>query len=138
MANLEAVYAAVDEAAALDPLETFSERWDRKYPKISQFWWDNWPNLSAYFKHSQEVHHLIYTTNTIEGYNRQLRKVTKARSVFPTDGSPLKMLYLAMMDITKKWGKTAGLERDPRSTDSVLRGSYAGLTGCKPACQGSG
>ncbi|MGN8889912.1 transposase, partial [Dysosmobacter sp. HCP28S3_G4] len=66
-------------------------------------WRDNWPNLSTYFKYPQEVRRLIYTTNTIEGFNRQLRKVTKAKSVFPTDDSLLKMLYLAMIDITKKW-----------------------------------
>ena len=54
-------------------------------------------------KYPQEVRRLIYTTNAIEGFNRQLRKVTKAKSVFPTDDSLLKMLYLAMMDITKKW-----------------------------------
>ena len=103
MADLKAVYAAVDEAAALDALDTFSERWDKKYSKISQSWRDNWANLSTYFKFPQEVRRLIYTTNTIEGFNRQLRKVTKSKSVFPTDDSLLKMLYLAMMDITKKW-----------------------------------
>ena len=103
MADLKAVYAAVDEPAALDALDTFSERWDKKYPKISQSWRDNWANLSTYFKYPQEVRRLIYTTNTIEGFNRQLRKVTKSKSVFPTDDSLLKMLYLAMMDITKKW-----------------------------------
>ena len=103
MADLKAVYAAVDETAALDALDAFSARWDKKYPKISQSWRDNWPNLSTYFKYPQEVRRLIYTTNTIEGFNRQLRKVTKAKSVFPTDNSLLKMLYLAMMDITKKW-----------------------------------
>ena len=88
-------------------------------------------------KYLQEVRRLIYTTNTIEGFNRQLRKVTKAKSVFPTDDSLLKMLYLAMMDITKKmdW-QTAGLERNPRSTGCVLRGSYTGLTGCVLTCQG--
>ena len=103
MADLKAVYAAVDEAAALDALDTFSERWDKKYPKIAPSWRENWPNLSTYFKYPQEVRRLIYTTNAIEGFNRQLRKVTKAKSVFPTDDSLLKMLYLAMMDITKKW-----------------------------------
>ena len=103
MADLKAVYAAVDEVAALDALGTFAERWDKKYPKISQSWRDNWSNLSTYFKYPQEVRHLIYTTNAIEGVNRQLRKVTKAKSVFPTDDSLLKMLYLAMMDITRKW-----------------------------------
>ena len=89
--------------AALDALDTFGEHWDRKYPKISRSWRDNWANLSTYFKYPQEVRRLIYTTNAIEGFNRQLRKVTKAKSVFPTDDSLLKMLYLAMMDITKKW-----------------------------------
>ena len=59
-------------------------------------------NLSTYSKYPQEARRLIYTTNAIEGFNRQLRKVTKAKSVFPSDDSLLKMLYLAMMDITKK------------------------------------
>lgn len=103
MADLKAVYAAVDESSALEALEVFAQRWDNKYPKISASWQDNWPNLSTYFKFPQEVRRLIYTTNAIEGFNRQLRKVTKAKSVFPTDDSLLKMLYLAMMDITKKW-----------------------------------
>ena len=103
MADLKAVYAAVDEPAALDALDTFAEHWDKKYPKISQSWRDNWANLSTYFKFPQALRRLIYTTNTIEGFNRQLRKVTKSKSVFPTDDSLFKMLYLAMIDITKKW-----------------------------------
>ena len=103
MADLKAVYTAVDENAALDALEIFAEHWDKKYPKISASWRDNWPNLSTYFKFPQEIRRLIYTTNAIEGFNRQLRKVTKAKSVFPTDDSLLKMLYLAMTDITRKW-----------------------------------
>jgi len=103
MADLKAVYAAVDEPSALEALNAFSGRWDKKYPKISSSWQENWPNLSTYFKYPQEVRRLIYTTNAIEGFNRQLRKVTKAKSVFPTDDSLLKMLYLAMVDITKKW-----------------------------------
>jgi transposase-like protein len=103
MADLKAVYAAVDEPTALDALEAFSGRWDKKYPKISESWRENWPNLSTYFKYPQEVRRLIYTTNAIEGFNRQLRKVTKSKTVFPTDDSLFKMLYLAMMDITKKW-----------------------------------
>ena len=103
MADLKAVYAAVDEQTALDALDIFAKHWDKKYPKISQSWREKWPNLSTYFKYPQEVRRLIYTTNTIEGFNRQLRKVTKSKSVFPTDDSLFKMLYLAMMDITKKW-----------------------------------
>ena len=103
MADLKAVYAAVDEPAALAALDTFAEHWDKKYPKISQSWRNNWANLSTYFKFPQALRRLIYTTNTIEGFNRQLRKVTKSKSVFPTDDSLFKMLYLAMIDITKKW-----------------------------------
>lgn len=103
MADLKKVYTAVDEEAALNALDAFAAAWDAKYPKISKSWYDNWANLSTYFKFPQELRKLIYTTNTIEGFNRQIRKVTKAKSVFPTDDSLFKMLYLAMKDITKKW-----------------------------------
>lgn len=103
MLDLKAVYAAPDEQSALDALEEFSKKWDGKYPQISKSWQANWMNLSTYFKYPQEVRRLIYTTNAIEGFNRQLRKVTKSKSVFPTDDSLFKMLYLAMIDITKKW-----------------------------------
>ena len=103
MADLKKVYAAIDEQTALAELENFDEKWGNKYPKIAISWKDNWANLSTYFKYPQEVRTLIYTTNAIEGFNRQLRKVTKNKGVFPTDDSLLKMLYLAMMDITKKW-----------------------------------
>ena len=109
MANLKRVYQAVDEQSALAALDDFAEIWDKKYPKISKSWRENWANLSTYFKYPQEVRRLIYTTNSIEGFNRQLRKVTKTRSVFPTDDSLFKMLYLAMVDITKKW---TGRQRD--------------------------
>lgn len=103
MADLKKVYAAIDEATALYELESFDEKWSSKYPKIAVSWKANWANLSTYFKYPQEVRTLIYTTNAIENFNRQLRKVTKSKSVFPTDDSLLKMLYLAMIDITKKW-----------------------------------
>ena len=103
MADLKKVYTAATEEAALDALDEFAAVWDSKYPKISKSWYENWPNLSTYFKFPQELRKLIYTTNAIEGFNRQLRKVTKTKSVFPTDDSLFKMLYLAMKDITKKW-----------------------------------
>ena len=103
MADLKAVYAAVDEPSAQSALDAFEEAWGKKYPRIAASWRENWANLSTYFKFPQEIRRLIYTTNAIEGFNRQLRKVTKSKTVFPTDDSLLKMLYLAMMDITKKW-----------------------------------
>ena len=103
MADLKRVYQAVDEQSALAALDDFAEIWDKKYPKISKSWRENWANLSTYFKFPEELRRLIYTTNAIEGFNRQLRKVTKSKAVFLTDDSLFKMLYLTMLDITKKW-----------------------------------
>ena len=103
MADLKLVYAAPTEETALNELELFKDKWDSKYPKIHKSWHDNWATLSTYFKYPEAVRRLIYTTNAIEGFNRQLRKVTKSKTVFPSDDSLLKMLYLATMDITKKW-----------------------------------
>ena len=76
MADLKKVYAAIDEQTALAELENFDEKWSNKYPKIAISWREKWANLSTYFKYPQEVRTLIYTTNAIEGFNRQLRKVT--------------------------------------------------------------
>ena len=103
MSDLKRVYAAPTEEIALNELELFKDKWDSKYPKIYKSWHDNWATLSTYFKYPEAVRRLIYTTNAIEGFNRQLRKVTKSKTVFPSDDSLLKMLYLATMDITKKW-----------------------------------
>jgi transposase-like protein len=103
MVDLKQVYAAVEETTALYELDQFEGKWQARYPKIAQSWRQNWPTLSTYFKYPQEVRTLIYTTNAIENFNRGLRKVTKSKSVFPTDDALMKMLYLAMMDITKKW-----------------------------------
>lgn len=103
MADLKRVYGAPTEETALSELDSFEAKWGEKYPKIVKSWKDNWVNSSTYFKYSEAVRRLIYTTNAIEGFNRQLRKVTKSKTVFPSDESLLKMLYLAMIDITKKW-----------------------------------
>lgn len=122
MADLKKVYAAVDEQTAQYQLDVFEEKWGGKYPKIALSWRSNWANLSTYFKYPQEVRTLIYTTNAIENFNRQLRKVTKSKSVFPTDDSLLKMLYLAMVDITKKW---TGRRRDWGQIHSQLEVFFA-------------
>ena len=103
MADLKTVYSAPDEKTAVTNLEELGKKWDSKYPQIHKSWSERWPTLATYFKYPEAVRRLIYTTNTIEGFNRQLRKVTKSKTDFPSDDSLLKMLYLAMMDITKKW-----------------------------------
>jgi len=103
MADLKSVYKAPSEETALSQLEHFDAVWGKKYPKITVSWRKNWAELSTFFKYPEAVRKLIYTTNSIEGFNRQLRKVTKNKGVFPTDDSLFKMLYLATVDITKKW-----------------------------------
>ena len=122
MADLKKVYGAVDEETALFELEQFSAKWDAKYPKISQSWQARWAELSTYFKYPQSVRTLIYTTNSIENFNRQLRKVTKSKAVFPNDDALLKMLYLAQVDITKKW---TGRRRDWGEIHSQLEVFFA-------------
>ena len=108
MADLKKVYAAVDEKTALYELEQFAAKWNSKYPKISASWKAHWPELSTYFKYPQSVRTLIYTTNSIENFNRQLRKVSKNRSVFPNDDSLLKMLCLVRQTLQETGPADAG------------------------------
>lgn len=103
MKDLKLVYKADTEELALKALDDLEEAWGRKYPSSIASWRNNWPQLSTYFKYPPEIRKLIYTTNSIENFNRQLRKVTKTRTIFPTDDALFKILYLAMIDITKKW-----------------------------------
>ena len=103
MKDLKTVYKADTEELALTSLDELEEKWGKKYPTSIASWRNNWPQLSTYFKYPGEIRKLIYTTNAIENFNRQLRKVTKSKTIFPTDDSLFKSLYLAMMDITKKW-----------------------------------
>ncbi|WP_281944500.1 IS256 family transposase [Paenibacillus tyrfis] len=102
-ADLKPIYKAVTEEAALLELERFEENWGSKYPLIVKSWRQNWDELATFFKYPPELRKLIYTTNMIESYHRQLRKVTKGKSIFPTDESLLKMLYLSTMDVVRKW-----------------------------------
>lgn len=103
MKDLKLVYKANTEDLALQNLDRLDEKWSSKYPNTIKSWRVNWPSLATFFKYPPELRRMIYTTNAIENFNRQLRKVTKTRSIFPTDDSLFKILYLAMVDITKKW-----------------------------------
>lgn len=100
---LKPIYAAPSEAAGLEALEEFNTVWGEKYPLIVSSWRNNWPELSTFFKYPPQIRKIIYTTNIIESYHRQLRKVTKGKTIFPTDDSLLKMLYLVTQDVMKKW-----------------------------------
>ena len=88
---------------ALEALDALEETWGKKYGASVASWRNNWPQLSTFFKYPAEIRKIIYTTNAIENFNRGLRKVTKAKVVFPTDDALFKSIYLAMTDITKKW-----------------------------------
>jgi transposase-like protein len=103
MTGLKAIYQAPSEDDALYHLEEFKDNWGKKYPQIGKSWEDNWAALSAYFKYPAEVRRLIYTTNAVEGFHRMLRKYTKTKTVFPSDDSLKKSIYLSIQEISKKW-----------------------------------
>ncbi len=101
--DLKNIYSAPTEKFAQEQLLIFSNKWDKKYPYISRSWNTNWTELSTYFKYSSEVKKLIYTTNPIESLNRYLRKVSKNKSTFPNENAVIKLFYLAINDMEKKW-----------------------------------
>jgi len=103
MKDLKPVYQASTKELAEEKLLELDEKWGKRYPVVINSWQKNWENLSTYFQYTQPIRTMIYTTNIVEGYNRQLRKVTKNRSIFPNDQSLSKLLYLATMEAQKKW-----------------------------------
>lgn len=102
-ADLKPIYQAASEDLGREQLQVFSEKWGTKYPLIAKSWERNWVELSTFFKYPPEIRKIIYTTNMIESYHRQLRKVTKGKSIFPNDEALLKSLYLATQDVLRKW-----------------------------------
>lgn len=91
----------IDEAELA--FEMFKEKWDKKHPIIIRSWENNWYELTTYFKYPYAMRKIIYTTNIIEGYHRQLRKVTKTKTAYPTDDALRKIIYLATVEAAKKW-----------------------------------
>lgn len=103
MKDLKSVYQANTEEQALNQLMIFKDKWEKQYPTAIRSWEDNWDILSTYFDYPVEIRKIIYTTNAIEGLNRQFRKVTKTKTAFPSDDSLRKMLYLAIQNLSNKW-----------------------------------
>lgn len=101
--DFKAIYKAPTEEAALKELEDIKEKWGKKYPFAISNWESNWDVVRPFFDFSEDIRRIMYTTNIIEGVNRQFRKVTKTKSVFPNDSSLEKMLYLASQNVMKKW-----------------------------------
>ncbi|HFF2740941.1 TPA: IS256 family transposase, partial [Vibrio cholerae] len=102
-ADLKRIYGAATLAEAELALAEFAEKWDDQHPTISLSWRNNWARLSVFFDYPPEIRKVIYTTNAIESLNASLRKITKTRRSFPTDDSVMKILYLALHQISKKW-----------------------------------
>ena len=103
MSDLKKIYKAPTKSLAEESLLELEEKWGKKYPIVIKSWNDNWDKLSTYFEYSTGIRKLIYTTNAIEGYHRQIRKVTKTKGSFTNDMSLLKLVYLATKNISKKW-----------------------------------
>ena len=102
-ADLRLVYTACTEAEAEQYLVEFAEKWDKQYPTISKSWMNHWQRIIPFFAFPAEIRKAIYTTNAIESVNMTLRKVLKNHRAFPTDESALKVVYLAIQNISKKW-----------------------------------
>lgn len=103
MVDLKTVYQADTIELAEENLNALEDKWNKKYPIVITSWRNNWHKLSCYFKYTKDVRKLIYTTNAIEGFHRQVRKVTKNKSAFTSDMALMKLIYLAHQNIKKKW-----------------------------------
>jgi len=101
--DLKTIYTSATEQQAQSALDAFGEKWDKKYPTISQMWRKNWERAIPFFDYPEDIRKVIYTTNAIESLNRSLRKVIKTKGAFPNDVSILKIFYLALANIAKKW-----------------------------------
>lgn len=103
MRDLKPIYRAATKDQAEDALLTLEEKWGGKYPVVIESWQNNWEELSQYFQYTEPIRKIIYTTNAVEGFHRQVRKVTKTKGAFANDMALLKLVYLATMNIQKKW-----------------------------------
>ncbi len=102
-ADLKNVYRASTVKQAEEALSDFESKWDSRYPMISKSWRNNWPRIIPFFSYSEDIRKVIYTTNAIESMNNSIRKVTKNRNSFPSDEAAIKLLYMALKNIKKKW-----------------------------------
>ena len=101
--DLRAIYGAATLAEAEQALEQFADKWDSKYPAISPRWRADWGRLTVFFDYPPDIRKVIYTTNAIESLNYSLRRVLKNRGAFPNDDAILKVLYLGIKNVSKKW-----------------------------------
>lgn len=105
MKDLQGVYRATTKEQAERSLEQLATNWGQRYPKVIESWRKNWPRLSHYFQYVKEIRRIMYTTNIIEGFHRQLRSVTKTKGAFQSEDALMKLLFLVQENITAKWNK---------------------------------
>ena len=103
MSDLKTIYQASTLDLAELNFDKLQDKWGKKYPVVMDSWERNWDKLTAYFAYDEQIRKLIYTTNAVEGFHRQVRKVTKTKGVFPNDMALMKLIYLAVLNISKKW-----------------------------------
>jgi putative transposase len=103
IADLKPVYQALNQAAGYESLLQLEAKWGKKYPIAVQGWLDNWETLSNFFKYDAQIRKVIYTTNIVEGFHRQVRKVTKTKGAFTSDTALLKLVYLVVQRLTDQW-----------------------------------
>jgi transposase-like protein len=103
MRDLKQVYRTMTKQLGEHKLSDLEASWGNKYPLVIKSWRVNWEELSAFFKYPEEIRRIIYTTNVIEGFHRQIRKVTETKGAFFNETSLLKLIYLAIQNISKKW-----------------------------------
>lgn len=101
--DLKLVYGAATKELAETELDNLEAKWGEQYPIVIKSWRDKWDDLSRYFQYTEPIRRIIYTTNAVEGYHRQVRKITKTKGVFPNDDALYKLVYLAYRNIRKKW-----------------------------------
>jgi putative transposase len=102
-ADLRAIYAATTAEETQIRLQEFQDKWGSDYPTIVKTWRSNWTRITPFFDYPSEIRRIIYTTNAIESVNMSLRKIIKNQGSFPGDGALLKLFYLALANISKKW-----------------------------------
>ncbi len=125
-ADAKEIYTALSENAAKEALNSLLAKWESKYPQATNCWKSNWEHIVTFFKYPEELRRVIYTTNPVEALHRQLRKVTKNRGMFPHDDSLFKLLYLAGVDIEKKFPKQINdWEKIEKHLQIIFKGRFA-------------
>ena len=127
MKDLQLVYKATTEELARNNLDKLEEKWGAQYPKVIESWRKNWHRLSRFFQYNKDIRRIMYTTNIIEGFNRQLRSVTKSKGAFQSEDALMKLLYLVQNNICEKWNRPVHNWNQTLSQLSIIFGDRINL-----------